>query len=179
MRIIRGKYKSKRITAPKQFNARPTTDFAKEGLFNLIDNEFYYEKLNVLDLFSGTGNITYEFLSRGAKNVTLVEKNRRYAAFIEKTANTMFPDQARVVVADVFKYLEKAPLNYDIIFADPPYDLENIENLPNLVFASENIKENCLFILEHSEKYSFAEHPHFEKEKKYGKVRFSFFRENI
>ncbi len=161
--------------APSSFDVRPTTDFAKEGLFNVLDNFIEYEALDILDLFAGTGNISYEFLSRGAKNATAVEANKRHAHFIQKTGETLFAGKMRVIISDVFKFLEKSPLHYDFIFADPPYELENIVKIPDLVFASQNMKPGMLFVLEHSADYSFSDHPNFSQERKYGKVHFTFF----
>jgi len=179
MRIIRGQYRGKQITAPKNLDARPTTDFAKEGLFNILDNSYNFETLDVLDLFAGTGNIGFEFLSRGAKSVVAVEVMRPHASFIHKTGESLFGKKMRVITADAFKFAEKSPLNYDIVFADPPYDLEGSEKLPDLIFASNLLKPNLLFVMEHSDNLSFKEHPHFEQERNYGKVHFSFFRKKV
>ncbi len=176
MRIIRGQYRGKQITAPKSVDARPTTDFAKEGLFNILENRYNIETLDVLDLFAGTGNIGFEFLSRGAKSVVAVESLRSHATFIHKTGENLFGKKIRVITADAFKFVEKSPLNYDIIFADPPYDIEGSDKLPDIIFTSDLLKPDMLFVMEHSEKLSFKEHAYFEQERNYGKVHFTFFK---
>jgi 16S rRNA (guanine966-N2)-methyltransferase len=124
VRIISGVYKGKRLYPGKSFKARPTTDFAKENIFNVISNYFDFDQLQVLDLFSGTGSITYEFASRGCRVVDSVEINSRYHAFIKKTCDELHLEQVKAIRADAFRFLKQTPRQYDIIFADPPYDLE-------------------------------------------------------
>lgn len=178
MRIIRGKYKGRRIYPPKNFNSRPTTDFAKEALFQLIENEYNIEESDVLDLFAGTGNISYEFLSRACKSITSVEKNKRYAEFIKKNSENFFGGEIHVVNYDAFLFTEKNSLKYDIIFADPPFDIENITDLPTIIFNNETVKENTVIIIEHSKSIDFSDCPQLIKTRNYGKVFFSFFSNN-
>jgi 16S rRNA (guanine966-N2)-methyltransferase len=176
VRIISGKYRGKQIHTPNNLPVRPTTDFAKESLFNILNNLVDFEDITVLDLFAGTGNISYEFFSRGAQQVTAVEINSKCAAFIEKTSETMKADCITVFNSNVFHFLKHPYGTYHIIFADPPYDLENIESLPDLAFQSQILKEEGWFILEHSKRHSFSKHPFFDQQRKYGNVNFSFFR---
>jgi len=175
MRIIRGKYRSKKIPVLKSFKDRPTTDFGKEALFNIIENNFDIEKIKVLDVFSGTGSISLEFLSRGCKNAVAVEKNRRYTAHLQKLAEELFPENFNIITANAFKFLKSGNLDYEIIFADPPYDISGIETLPEIVFENETLKQGTIFILEHSAGYNFKENTFFDNTRKYGKVNFSFF----
>jgi len=177
MRIIAGEHKGRRFDPPSFFKARPTTDFAKESLFNLINNEIDLEGAKALDLFSGTGSISYEFMSRGCKYVCSVDLNSRYLEFIKKTSETINPDEKIIFTlkADVLKFLPKHDLDYDIIFADPPYELEGIAKIPDLIFNNQSLKKGALVIVEHSGTTNFATHPHFVKLKKYGSVNFSFF----
>jgi 16S rRNA (guanine966-N2)-methyltransferase len=177
MRIIAGEYRGRRFNPPSFFKARPTTDFAKESLFNLLNNEKDLEGAKALDLFAGTGSISYEFMSRGCSYVCSVDINSRYLEFIKKTSEILNPKNKIVLTikADVFKFLPKHHLNYDIIFADPPYELEGIDKIPDLIFSNQTLKKDSLVIIEHSASTDFAQHPHFVKLKKYGSVNFSFF----
>lgn len=176
MRIIRGLHKGRKIKVPGKFTERPTTDFAKEALFNILENEYRFSELKVLDLFAGTGGISYEFLSRGVPAVTAVERVASYAEFIRRQGEELFPTRLNVRAADAFKFAEQFTADFDLIFADPPYQLERIKELPNIVFSnSDKRKKRLSFILEHSGKINFSKHAFFLKEKKYGKVRFSFF----
>lgn len=175
MRIIRGKYRSKRIPVLKSFKDRPTTDFAKEALFNILENTIDFSNAEMLDVFAGTGCIGFEFLSRGGKQVLSVEKNRRYTAHLNKLSEQLFPDNYTTISVDAFKFLKSGNINYNIIFADPPYSIPEIETLPNLIFNNDTINENLIFILEHSAGYNFNEIPYFDNTRKYGKVNFSFF----
>ena len=177
MRIISGIYKGRPIIPSKSFKARPTTDFAKESLFNILNNTYEFDGLKILDLFAGTGSISYEFLSRGVGSVTSVEKSGKYIDFIKKTAELLEPGSSRLkaIKFDAFKYAENFELNFDIIFADPPYDLENIEELPNLIFQNPKRYKELDFILEHSSRLDFSKHPNFVNMRQYGKVNFSFF----
>ncbi|MFC2117574.1 RsmD family RNA methyltransferase [Bacteroidota bacterium] len=179
MRIIGGKYRGKQIIPDKKFKARPTTDFAKEGLFNILWNSVDFEQICVLDLFSGTGSISFEFSSLGSSEVTAVEINKRYAEYIEKTAEQLGFDQIIVINDDVLKFIPVCSLKYDIIFADPPYDLKGIETIPDLVLNQGILKnEESMFIMEHGPNLSFSHHSCFYKQKKYGKVHFSFFNQH-
>ena len=176
MRIISGTYRGKQIRPPKNFKARPTTDFAKEGLFNILMNHFDLEELDVLDLFAGTGSISYEFASRGARSVVAIEKDQAYHNFIRLTTQEMGLDLVTVIRGDVFRYLRKPYQSFDIIFADPPYDHPLLETLPDLVFETEILAKGGLLILEHPGTSSFTSHNHFHELRKYGGVNFSFFR---
>ena len=175
MRIISGKFKGKPFYPNKKFTARPTTDFAKEGLFNILYNTIDFEDLEILDLFSGTGSISYEFLSRGCKTVHAVEQNRNHALFIEKTAKDLKVNNFKIFTTDVFKYVKNSVKKYDIIFADPPFNMENIDKIPDLILDYEILKPNGIFILEHSKEYNFENHIKFSNKRNYGKVNFSFF----
>lgn len=175
MRIIGGALKGKEIRPPHGYSARPTTDFAKEGLFNVLDNEYEFADLKVLDLFGGTGAIAFEFASRGAGRVYSVEMARENASFIKKEAARLGLQNVTMVRANVFDFLPLCHEKFDIVFADPPYALEGLDTLPDKVFAADIIHPECYFILEHPGTYSFKDHPRFVKEKTYGKVHFTFF----
>jgi len=177
MRIIGGKLRGKAILPPAGYPARPTTDFAKEGLFNTLDNEFYFDDLAVLDLFSGTGSISYEFASRGAGEVIAIEMNPANAAFIKKTAAALgLAKTIQVVHHNVFDFLPICTKKFDIVFADPPYAIEGLDTLPDRVLEKGLVHPDGYFILEHPAEYDFAAHPSFVKERKYGNVHFSYFR---
>lgn len=177
MRIVSGKFRGRRFEAPRNFKARPTTDFAKESLFNVLNNIIDIENTRVLDLFAGTGNISYEFMSRGAAYVCAVDISNKYLEFIKKTANQINPDTNIIHTrkADVFNFVEKQNLNYNIIFADPPYDLKKIHEIPQLLLNNETFNKNSVIIIEHSKHTDFSDYKEFAEMKKYGKVHFSFF----
>jgi len=177
MRIISGTLRGKTIVPPHCFAARPTTDFAKESLFNILENRYDYSEVEVLDLFSGTGNISYEMASRGCPRIDAVEMNTQSAAFIKKTAQSLKLLQIHAIRMNVFDFLEICTARYDIIFADPPYDLQGIENLPQSIMAKKMLKEGGCFILEHGANYDFSKNPNFLEHRKYGTVNFSFFKE--
>lgn len=176
MRIISGLHKGRRLIAPKNLPARPTTDYAKEGLFNMIGNEFNITETDVLDLFAGIGGITLEFASRGAQKVMSIDENYHCVSFIKKTARELQLKQISVYKNDVFRYLKKYNTQFDIIFADPPYQLKNINLVPELVFKNNLLKENGLLILEHDRNWDFSETPYFSYHRKYSNVNFSFFK---
>ena len=176
MRIISGIYRGRRLQPPVNLPVRPTTDFAKEGLFNVLNNEVDYESLKVLDLFAGTGSIAFEFLSRGVIEVTAVDANIKCIGFIKKTAGDFGADNIKAVKTNCFVFLKRMVSVYDLVFADPPYDLEGIESIPDLVFGSGLLSPEGLLILEHSAGYRFEKHPCFEQHRQYGSVNFSFFR---
>lgn len=176
MRIVGGKYKGRIITPPSSFKARPTTDFAKENLFNVLNNMEDIEECDVLDLFGGTGAIAYEFASRGAKKVTCVEMDFHHSRFISQTVEKLGIDNMSVVKTNVFVFLKRVKASWDIIFADPPYALEGIDELPNIIFEREMLNPDGLFIFEHSGDKDFSNHPHFVEKREYGSVNFSFFR---
>ena len=168
MRIIGGKLRGKNILPPQGYKARPTTDFAKEGLFNVLNNEYEMEGLKVLDLFGGTGAISYEFASRGASMVYCVEMLPLHANFIKSQAAKFGMDNLTVVRHNVFDFLEICREKFDIIFADPPYAIDGLADIPDKVFAKDILHPGAYFILEHPEEYVFSTHPRFVKEKKYG-----------
>lgn len=181
MRIIGGSLKGRTIMPPSGFKARPTTDFAKEGLFNVLDNGYDLSTVRVLDLFSGTGSISYEFASRGVPEIYSVEMNPLHASFIKRSAASFRLPCIRVVRHNVFDFLDICRIDFDIIFADPPYDIEGLDTIPDRIFGAPYVsggllREGGLLILEHPGSYSFENHPRFEREKKYGNVHFSFFK---
>ena len=178
MRIVSGKYKGKNIIAPKGLPARPTTDYAKESLFNVLNNKISFEGINVLDLFAGTGNIGYEFMSRGASNITSVESDFKSIQFIKKM-NKELELNNKVIRSDVFRFIKSNKGQYDLIFADPPYALENILSLPTLIFKHNLLKTNCFLIIEHDKSIDFSDFHFFENVRQYGKVNFSFFKFEI
>ena len=175
MRIISGKFKGRRLSAPNNITARPTTDFAKEGLFNILNNRIDFEGIDVLDLFAGTGGIGIEFISRDCNSVISIEQNDRHCAFIRKICDELKIDNLSLLKTDVFKYINSCHTQFDMIFADPPYDLANLAEIPNLIFARNLLKVDGLFVLEHSSKNNFQLHPNFVDSRNYGSVNFSFF----
>lgn len=175
MRIVSGKYKGRLISPPKNFKARPTTDFAKENLFNILNNNFDFSELKVLDLFSGTGSISYEFASRECISVVSVEGNFKHQAFIKKTINDLGLTQVKSYKSDVFRYVKSCKEKFDIIFADPPYDLKEIESIPDFIFEQDILNENGWLIVEHGDKTNFGRHQAFLELRKYGGVNFSIF----
>lgn len=175
MRIISGSYRGKQIRPPGNFKSRPTTDFARESLFNILIHQYDLEELDVLDLFGGTGSITYEFASRGVRSVVTVELEPLHYRFIRNTCTDLEFDMVTVIRGDVFRYLKKPYQSFDIIFADPPFDHPRLEELPSMISGTEILADGGLFILEHSSGYSFSAHPWFQTQKKYGSVNFSFF----
>ena len=178
MRIISGKYKGRSIRPPAGFKARPTTDYARESLFNILSVRYTFEDLSVLDLFSGTGSISYEFASRGTVHLDLVEINYRNFKFIEKTIGELNMDGIRAIHSNAKTYLRSCRNTYDIIFADPPYNLDWLEEIPDLIIDIDVLTENGVIILEHSGTNSFIHHKHFIEHRKYGNVNFSFFSRN-
>lgn len=175
MRIISGKYRGKQIHPPKNFKARPTTDFAKEGLFNILVHQYDFEELDILDLFSGTGSITYEFASRGVRSVVALEMAAPNFKFIQRTCKELDMDQVNVIRGDAFRYLKKPYQSFDIVFADPPYDHPLLPELPDLVLSTDILNEDGLLILEHPVKYIFSAQPGYIQHRKYGGVNFSLF----
>lgn len=176
MRIITGILKGRRLNPTENLPVRPTTDMAREGLFNILNNILEYEDVVVLDLFSGTGAVSFEFISRGVKEVTSIEINSKCADFIKKSAQQFGVNNLRVVRADVFDLLKRAYQKFDVIFADPPYQLEDLPTLPDLIFEKQMLTDGGIFILEHSKEHSFENHPCFWQHRKYGKVNFTFFK---
>lgn len=176
MRIISGIYGGRRLTPPKNITARPTTDFAKESLFNLLNNRIDFEDIDMLDLFAGTGGIGLEFISRGAREVTAVEMAHVQQNFLISTCKQLGINNLTVIRGDVFKFINACRIQYDFIYADPPYALDKLPLLPDLIFEHEMLKENGMFVLEHSKTNSFAFHQHFVETRAYGSVHFTFFR---
>ncbi|MFA5782026.1 MAG: RsmD family RNA methyltransferase [Bacteroidales bacterium] len=175
MRIVSGTHKGRLIHPTSNMAVRPTTDFAKESLFNILNNRIDFEETSVLDLFAGTGSITYEFASRGAKDITAIDINPRCCEFIRTTAATYGFLNITAVRADMFAFLGFCKVQYNLIFADPPYDMKNISLLPDLIFNNKLLNDGGLFILEHSRYQNFTKHPAFFEHRNYGKVNFSFF----
>ena len=176
MRIISGKYKGRRITAPKKLPVRPTTDMTKEGLFNILNNSYYFEELQVLDLFAGTGNISYEFASRAAEEVVSVDVHTGCIKFITTTSRDLDLN-IKAIKSDVYKYLEKTTSKFDIIFADPPYNLEvkKFEDIPAIVFDRQLLLDNGVLILEHPKHMDLSHLSNLTKQRKYGGSVLSFF----
>lgn len=181
MRIISGKFRGRHLMPPKNISARPTTDFAKESLFNLLVNKMDLDGADVLDLFAGTGSISFECVSRSAREVIAVEKAHTQQDFIIRTSKALGITNLQVVRGDVFRFLASCHLHFDLIFADPPYSLEALPTLPDLICgtatedAARFLKPDGLFVLEHGEAHHFLTHPHFLEERVYGSVHFSFF----
>jgi 16S rRNA (guanine(966)-N(2))-methyltransferase RsmD len=176
MRIISGQYKGRAINPPRNLRARPTTDFAKENLFNVLGNLVDFEACDVLDLFSGTGSISYEFASRGVRSVTSVEINSVHHNFIRRTAADLGIKNLYAVKANAFLYLRSATKKFDIIFSDAPYDLEGAEEVIRLVFEEDLLTEEGFLVFEHSKGKDFSDHPNFWQQRSYGSVQFSFFK---
>ena len=179
MRIISGQFKGRRITAPKKLPVRPTTDMAKEALFNILNNQFYFDDISVLDLFTGTGSISYEFASRGTENITAVDEDLGCIKFINKTAEE-FEMSIQAIKSDVYKFLETTKLQANVIFADPPYSfsLEQFSKIPELVFANNVLETDGVLIVEHPKQIDLSGLPNFSYSKNYGGSVFSFFEES-
>ena len=175
MRIISGKFRGKILHPGKDFTARPTTDFAKESLFNILANSYDFQEVEVLDLFSGTGSISFEFASRKCLSVDAIELNYNHYKFIQKTSVELKFNQLKVYKMDVFRFLKNNINKYDIIFADPPYEMEGIEKIPEIIFEKLILKPDGIFILEHSKKINFKDHNRLKDHRSYGSVNFSFF----
>lgn len=162
---------------PRTFKARPTTDFAKENLFNVLSNLIDFEEgVTALDLFAGTGSISIELVSRGCDRVISIEKEKNHHAFICQIMKEVQTDICLPIRGDVFKYINSSKEQFDFIFADPPYDLKELNTIPDLIFKNNLLKEDGLFVLEHGKQDNFEEHPHFVERRVYGSVNFSFFR---
>jgi 16S rRNA (guanine966-N2)-methyltransferase len=176
MRIISGKYKGRKLVAPKKLPVRPTTDMAKEALFNILNNQYYFDEISVLDLFAGTGNISYEFASRGTENITCVDQNYGCIKYINETAES-FEMPISTIKSDVFSFLENHKQPYTIIFADPPYEfpVEEFAKIPELVFQNNLLEEDGLLIIEHSKHTDLSGLAQYSHSKSYGGNMFSFF----
>ena len=175
MRIIGGKYSRRLIHPPKNLPVRPTTDLAKESLFNILRHQVDFQDKNALDLFAGTGSISYELASRGCAQVISVDQNYRCIRFIKETSQG-FEMNIKAVRADVFRFIKSTPLKFDLIFADPPYSLEGIENISQMIFEHQLLNPGGLLVVEHPGSIDLSEQPGFSSHRNYGKVNFSFFR---
>ncbi|MBR3725592.1 MAG: 16S rRNA (guanine(966)-N(2))-methyltransferase RsmD [Bacteroidales bacterium] len=179
MRIIAGSLKGRRLNPPTSLPVRPTTDMARESLFNILNNYVDYEDCSVMDLFAGTGAVSLEFISRGAKEVTSVDINNQCIDFIKHSAIQFGVANLKAVRSDVFELLKRAYKKFDIVFADPPYSLESLPQLPDIIFNSNVLTDDGIFILEHPREFQFESHPHFWQHRNYGKVNFSFFAQKL
>ena len=176
MRIIGGNFKSRIFRPGKNFKARPTTDFARENLFNILNNRYNFEDKKILDLFSGTGSISFEFASRGCQNITCVELDRFHYNFICSVIDKLaIKDSVKAINGDVFKFIGRSLVHYDIIFADPPYELKRLAEIPDLILSGNLLQNEGLLILEHGKSNDFSSHPCFSELRTYGSVHFSFF----
>lgn len=176
MRIVSGNLKGIRFKAPKGFPSRPTTDFAKEALFNILANNYFFDEIAVLDLFSGTGSISYEFASRGVKQVTAIDKNYKCVSFIQKKIKELKLEHLRVLKSDAIQFLNKNEETFDLIFADPPFSLAIHEEIVNLIFEKDLLIEEGVLIIEHGRETNLKSIPQYIETKNYGGVQFSFFK---
>lgn len=183
MRIITGKYKGRHFEIPRSFKARPTTDFAKENIFNVLTGYIDFEGTTALDLFSGTGSITLELLSRGCNKVVSIEQDRDHHRFILECLKKLGTEACMPLRGDVFRFIKsgkpKAGMQFDFIFADPPYALKELPQIPNLIFENGLLKEDGIFVFEHGKDNDFSQHPHFVEHRSYGSVNFSLFRATV
>ena len=176
MRIITGEYKGRHFDIPRTFKARPTTDFAKENIFNVLQGYIDFEDATALDLFAGTGSISLELISRGCKQVVSVEADRDHANFIRQCFKKLNEERDILVRGDVFRFLKSCHQKFDFIFADPPYVLEDLAKIPDLVLNGELLNEDGIFVFEHGKNHDFSAHPRFLEHRSYGSVNFSLFR---
>ncbi|HEY8780515.1 MAG TPA: 16S rRNA (guanine(966)-N(2))-methyltransferase RsmD [Mucilaginibacter sp.] len=176
MRIIGGTLKGLRLNPPKNLPVRPTTDLAKEALFNILQNQIDFEGIKVLDLFSGTGSISMEFASRGAEQVISVDRSIHCVNYLKDTARQHGLDSIKVYKDDVFKYLQHETDQFDLVFADPPYDLNRIPDIPKIIFDKNMLLPGGLLIVEHQSLQNLSNHPAFVEHRKYGHSSFSFFK---
>ena len=176
MRIITGKYKGRHFDIPRTFKARPTTDFAKENIFNVLTGYIDFEGTEALDLFSGTGSITLELLSRGCAHVTSIELDRDHHRFICDCLKKLNTEDCLPLRADTFRFIKSCRQQFDFIFADPPYALKELPQIPDLIFERQLLKEDGLFVFEHGKDNDFSQHPHFLEHRQYGSVNFSIFK---
>ena len=179
MRIISGNHKGKKIIAPNNLPVRPTTDFAKESLFNILNNYFHFDSVSVLDIFAGTGNISYEFAARNALEITAIDSNAVCVDFINKTAQQLSFDRIKALKMDALAFLTICRQQYNIIFADPPFDWDKYNRIPELVFEKNLLFPDGFLVIEHSAYINFSTHSKLYQQRTYGKVNFSIFAENI
>lgn len=175
MRIITGLYKGRHFDIPHSFKARPTTDYAKESIFNVLNRYIDFDAATALDLFAGTGSISLELLSRGCTQVTSVEADRDHAKFIRQCMDKLGVEQNILIRGDVFKFLKTCRQQYDFIFADPPYALPELKQIPSLIFQQQLLKEDGVFVFEHGKNNQFTHLPQFVEHRNYGSVNFSIF----
>ena len=174
MRVITGKYKGRHFDVPRSFKARPTTDFAKENIFNVLQGYIDFDGIEALDLFSGTGSITLELLSRGCSEVVSVELDRDHAAFIRQCINKLGAENHTLIKGDAFRFLKTCKRRFHLIFADPPYALQGIDEIPSKALPL--LEEGGLLVLEHGKQNDFSQHPQFIDHRQYGNVNFSIFK---
>lgn len=175
MRIISGKYKGRHFDVPRNFKARPTTDFAKENLFNILSNFIDFDETAALDLFAGTGSISLELLSRGCKEVTSVEMDALHFSHLRKCSASLGDPNWHMVRDDVFRFIKRCSASYGLIFADPPYALKELGSIPDLILAGSMLGNDGILVFEHGKDYDFSEHPNFLRHVSYGSVNFTFF----
>lgn len=176
MRIVGGEHGGRRFNPPGNMPyTRPTTDVAKEGLFNVLQNNLDFSALKTLDLFGGTGSISYELASRGVNDLTIVEKDNSMVEFIKKTSATLRLENFQIIKSDVFRFIENSNEQFDFIFAGPPYALTNIDDLPKLIFNKNLLNPNGWFVLEHTSRNDYKTFPFYKSEKNYGTTVFSIF----
>ncbi|ATV27898.1 16S rRNA (guanine(966)-N(2))-methyltransferase RsmD [Prevotella intermedia] len=176
MRIITGQFKGRHFDIPRTFKARPTTDFAKENIFNVLNGYIDFDGITALDLFAGTGSISLELVSRGCKEVVSVEKDRDHARFIAECMKKINAENDILIRGDVFRFLKSCHQKFDLIFADPPYALPELDTLPDLVFEHNLLAADGVFVFEHGKHNDFSAHPRFKEHRSYGSVNFSIFR---
>lgn len=176
MRIITGQFKGRHFDIPRTFKARPTTDFAKENIFNVLNGYIDFDGITALDLFAGTGSISLELVSRGCKEVVSVEKDRNHARFIADCMKKINAENDILIRGDVFRFLKSCHQKFDLIFADPPYALPELDTLPDLVFEHDLLAADGVFVFEHGKHNDFSAHPRFKEHRSYGSVNFSIFR---
>ncbi len=176
MRIIRGKYGRRRFDVPANITARPTTDFARENIFNVLENIVDFEGKDALDLFAGTGAVSFEFLSRECRSVTAVERAPTQQRFIQKVADELGTDNFTLVRGDALRFIASCPRRFDIVFADPPYDMKGFGEIPSKILSSRLVGPGSIVIVEHSRSYDFSALPGFSEHRVYGSVNFSIFR---
>ncbi|MDY0201859.1 MAG: 16S rRNA (guanine(966)-N(2))-methyltransferase RsmD [Bacteroidales bacterium] len=176
MRIVSGKFKGHIFNPPKTIKARPTTDIAKEGLFNILSNRYDFDDIAVLDLFAGTGSISLEFASRGCASIHLVEMDFKHFAFIRKVIAELGINAITPIRHDAYKFIKNCTIQFDVIFADPPYDIKGFESIPDLIFSNNLLKNNGLLIVEHSKRTIMPENSHYTETRNYGNVHFSFYK---
>lgn len=176
MRIITGIYKGRHFDIPRTFKARPTTDFAKENIFNVLNGYIDFEDATALDLFAGTGSISLELLSRGCASVVCVEADRDHANFIRQCMKKLNTEKNILIRGDVFRFLKSCHQQFDFIFADPPYDLLELPTVPELVLNNDLLKKNGIFVFEHGKQHDFTANPHFVEHRAYGSVNFTIFK---